>query len=67
MAKQTFPMPGNSGGGVLGKLFGTLVALAIMTLVVKDPVGAAHLASQLAGFLGAAVQGLATFLQNVLG
>lgn len=66
MAKQSFPIPGKSGG-VLPKVFGTLLMLAIGTLVVKDPVGAAHLASQLAGFLGAAVQGLATFLQNVLG
>jgi hypothetical protein len=67
MGKQTYPMPGGGSGGVLSKLIGTLVTLAVLTLVVKDPVGAAHLASQLVGFLGTAVQGLATFLQNVLG
>ncbi|MBK0866161.1 MULTISPECIES: hypothetical protein [unclassified Saccharopolyspora] len=67
MAKQSFPMPGTSGGGLLPKVLGTLVTLAVVTLVVKDPVGAAHLAGQLAGFLGTVVTGLATFLQNVLG
>lgn len=67
MAKQTFPMPGQSSGGVLPKLLGTLMTLAVVTLVVKDPVGAANLAGQLAGFLGTVVTGLATFLQNVLG
>lgn len=67
MAKQSFPMPGTSSGGLLPKVLGTLVTLAVVTLVVKDPVGAAHLAGQLAGFLGTVVTGLATFLQNVLG
>ncbi|MCA1194899.1 hypothetical protein [Saccharopolyspora sp. 6V] len=66
MAKQTFPMPGSNGGGVLPKVLGALMALAVLTLVVKDPVNAANLATQLARFLGSVVTGMATFLQNVL-
>lgn len=65
MSKSQFPMP-KTGGGFLPKLVGALLGLAILALVVKQPVEAAQLASGIGGALGAAVENTATFLQHVL-
>ena len=66
MAKQQFPMM-KSGGGALSKLVGVLLMLAVLTLVVKHPAESAHWFSGALSTLGTAVEGLATFLQQVLG
>lgn len=67
MAKQqSFPgMPAK--GSVLPKLIGTLVALGLFALVVNQPLEAAHLAKNLGGMLMAAINGIATFINQAAG
>ncbi len=64
MAKQTLPGI-KTGGGALPKLITGLVALAVLTLVVKHPVESAHWFSGAATSLKDVVEALATFLQTV--
>lgn len=66
MGKTQFPMP-KVGSGLLPKVVGGLIGLAILTLVVKSPEEAAVLAKGIAAMFGAAAEGVATFLQRVLG
>lgn len=63
MAKQGFPTM-KTGGGALPKVIGTLVVFAVLALVVKQPVEAAHLAKNLGGMLLGAVDGMATFINQ---
>lgn len=67
MAKTQFPMMPKAGGGVLAKLVGVVLVLAVLTLVVKQPTEAAALAKGIAAGFGTAAEGVATFLQGVLG
>ncbi|MEU6264839.1 hypothetical protein [Saccharopolyspora shandongensis] len=62
MAKTQFPMMPKTGGGVLAKLVGTALVLAVLTMVVKQPAEAAQLLEGIGGLLGSAVEGLMTFL-----
>lgn len=57
MAKQQFPMT-KGGSGVLSKLIGWLVLIAVLVMVVKHPVESAH-------WFSATVEALGTFLQAV--
>ncbi|MEB3368071.1 hypothetical protein [Saccharopolyspora mangrovi] len=61
MAKQQMPVMPKAGGGLLGKLVGTLVVLALLVLVVKHPAAAATMVQGLFGLLGGAVEGLVAF------
>ncbi|MCA1228643.1 hypothetical protein [Saccharopolyspora sp. 6M] len=64
MAKQTFPGMPTSGGGMLPKLIGALVMLAVLAFVVQQPVEAAQLVRNVLGLFGGAVDGLATFFSQ---
>ncbi|SDP88061.1 hypothetical protein SAMN04487905_111161 [Actinopolyspora xinjiangensis] len=66
MAKQSpMPMPMPGGGGKLGKIIGVLAALAVLTLVVKQPVQAAQIVNSGFSALGAVVDGFAAFFMRV--
>ncbi|MEV0698623.1 hypothetical protein AB0I53_12000 [Saccharopolyspora sp. NPDC050389] len=67
MAKTQFPMMPKAGGGVLAKLVGVVLVLAVLTMVVKQPAEAAVLVKGIAAGFGAAAEGAAAFLQGVLG
>lgn len=56
-----------SGGGVLSKLVSGFVFVALVALVVKHPVDAAHWTTGAFNALGDAVNGLMTFVQQVAG
>jgi hypothetical protein len=64
MAKSTFPGI-KSGPGLLTKVIGTLVALGILFLIIKHPSEAAGMATNLVAFVGAAVDGFASFFQHL--
>lgn len=64
MAKNALPV---KTGGMLGKLIGALVALAVLTLVVKHPSDAADWVTGLFHMLGRAIDGISAFLHDVLG
>lgn len=65
MAKNSFPMP-KTGGGLLPKMVGWVVALAVVVLVVKYPSDSARWATSTFHVLGSAVEGVATFLRLLL-
>ncbi len=65
MAKSSLPVP--TGGSVLPKLLSTLVGVAVLMLVVKHPADAAEWLTQGASSVGSLVDGLATFLQHIIG
>jgi hypothetical protein len=65
MPKNVFPM--ETGGGVLRKVAGVLVALAVLALVVKHPNDAATWVSSVFRMLGGMVDGISEFLREVLG
>jgi hypothetical protein len=65
MAKSPFPM--KTGSGILPKLIVTLVVIAILTMVVKNPAGTAAWVTGLAHATGAAIDGLSSFLQHIIG
>lgn len=64
MAKSSFPMPGKSGGG-FKKLVALLVFVALVVLVVKDPLGVAAMTRGAAHNVGAVVDGFTTFVHAV--
>lgn len=66
MARNGFPVM-KTDGGVLSKVIGWAVALALLTLVIKHPGDAATWAKSLFGMLGNAIEGISTFLRYVLG
>lgn len=66
MARNSLPMM-STGGGVLSKLVGALVTIAVIAFVVKHPADAAHLLTTTLTALGNAVAGLANFLQQMSG
>lgn len=65
MAKNAFPM--KTGGGVLGKVVGLLVALAVLALVVKHPSDAATWVTSAFHLFGGMIDGVSAFLKEVLG
>jgi hypothetical protein len=56
-----------TGGGVLGKLIGTLIVLAVITLIVKHPTDSATWLTSIFHMLGQAVDGIAGFLHDLFG
>lgn len=66
MARNQMPMM-RTGGGVLGKLVGAVVTIAILAFVVKHPSDAAQWVSGAANLLGNVVDGLAAFLSHLHG
>lgn len=60
MAKQTFP-GFKTGGGVLRKVIGTAVVLAVLVIVVKHPADAANWVKTAVGWL----DGLVSFIRQV--
>lgn len=64
MAKNSFPAMKTSSG-VLSKLVGVLVVVAVLTFMVKNPTAAAHLVTEALTFLGNAVASLVTILQQL--
>lgn len=60
MSRRTAIMP-MTAGGAGGRVAGTLVALALLTLVIRDPIGAAQTVHTLLGWAGDVIDGLATF------
>ncbi|GAA4866723.1 hypothetical protein [Saccharopolyspora rosea] len=67
MGKSQFPFPmPKAGSGLLSKVLGGLVLLAVLALVVKHPTDAAEFARNASTALAGAVDGLTTFLRGVL-
>lgn len=62
MAKNAFPGM-KTGGGVMSKVVGTLVLIAVLVTVVKYPADAA---SWVRG-LGTVIDGLVTFIRALFG
>ncbi|TVT50719.1 hypothetical protein FNH05_15240 [Amycolatopsis rhizosphaerae] len=62
MAKNPYPVM-NTGGGLLPKVIGTLVLIAVLTLVIKYPADAAHWVRG----LGHVIDGLVAFLRALFG
>ncbi len=63
MAKSPFPM--KTGSGLLPKVVGTLIAAAVLTLVIKHPANAAAFVTGLFHLAAQAVDGISTFLGQV--
>jgi hypothetical protein len=61
MSRKTAIMPTMTAGGVGGRVITTLVMLALLTLVLRDPIGSAHTVHALLGWAGSVIDGLATF------
>lgn len=57
--KTTLPMPGGSGLG--RRLLLTVLAVAALAMVIRDPTGTATAVRQFATWGGATLDGLATF------
>lgn len=66
MAKNNM-FPTRTGGGVLGKVIWLLIGLAVLMLIVRNPVDAAGWASGVFHLAGEAVNGIAAFLKNLAG
>lgn len=64
MAKNTIPVPTGSSG-VLPKLIGTLVVIALLVIVVQHPGEAASWTKALFSGLGAVVDGIVSFIRQV--
>lgn len=64
MAKAGVPMP-KAGGGVMSKVVSAFVVIGLAALIVKHPVGAAHMTTGGFSALGDVVDGLVTFIQQV--
>ncbi|MGO1055740.1 hypothetical protein [Crossiella sp. CA198] len=59
-------LPGmKTGGGLLPKLLGLLVLVAVLVLVVKHPNDSANWVSSVASGIGDVIDGIATFLRSV--
>ena len=61
MAKNAFPMTGTGGGK---KFIGFVVVVALLVLVVKDPHGAAGMASGLWNTGSHVIDAIATFFRS---
>ncbi len=66
MAKNVIPGV-KTGGGVLSKVIGTAVVLAILVMVVRHPTDAASFAKTLFSGLGAFIDGLVSFFRTLIG
>lgn len=66
MAKNTIPGL-KTGGGILSKVIGTVVVLAILVAVVKYPNDAASLVKTVFAGLGTLIDGLVGFFRALIG
>jgi hypothetical protein len=66
MAKNVIPGV-TTGGGMLSKVIGTAVVLAVLVIVVKHPTDAASFAKALVGGVGAVIDGLVSFFRSLMG
>ncbi|RBM22006.1 hypothetical protein DI005_07940 [Prauserella sp. PE36] len=64
MSKRAFPGI-KTGSGPLPKIIATLVALALLVIVVKHPGDAATLVKDIASFVGNTIDGLVAFFRGV--
>ena len=64
MAMSQFPMM-KTGGGLLSKVVGWLVGLALLTMVVKHPAESAQGFTAAFGALSSVIDSLAAFFSNV--
>lgn len=63
MAKQMMPTP--TGGGLVSKLIGIAIVVALFMVVVNHPGDSAGWLKDLGGMFMDAVDGLATFFHNL--
>lgn len=61
MGRKQAMMPTMSGRGSGARVITTLIALGLLVLVLRDPVGAAHAVQQLARWGGSGLDGLTAF------
>lgn len=61
--KEMMPMP--SGGGLLPKLIGTAVVLALLVMVIRQPAATAGWVEGLFGCTLGAVEGIAAFFGEI--
>lgn len=66
MARNVIPGL-KTGGGVLSKVIGTAVVLAILVIVIKHPTDAASFAKALFSGVGAVIDGLVSFFRSLMG
>jgi hypothetical protein len=66
MARNVIPGV-KTGGGVLSKVIGTAVVLAILVMVVKHPADSAAFARTLFSGAGAVIDGLVSFFRSLTG
>jgi hypothetical protein len=64
MARKNL-MPAPTRGGVLPKVIGSLVAMAVLVMVVKHPSEAATCAKALISGVGTIIDGIASFVRQV--
>lgn len=64
MPKQTLPMP-TAGGGVLKKLLGAAVAIALLVILMQYPTDAASWAKSAIEMAEDLVHGIVTFIRQV--
>jgi hypothetical protein len=61
MSRKTAMMPTMTTSTIGGRVITTLITLAVLTLVLRDPVGTAHSVRALLTLAGSVIDGLATF------
>ena len=66
MSRRTAMMP-MTAGSAGSRVVGVLVTLALLTLVIRDPIGAAHTVRTLLVWAGHVIDGLATFASALSG
>lgn len=66
MARNVIPGV-RTGGGILSKVIGTAVVLAILVIVVKHPADAANFTKTVFSGLGAVIDGLVSFFRSMMG
>jgi hypothetical protein len=66
MARNVIPGL-KTGGGIMSKVIGTAVTLAILVIVVKHPTDAASFAKSIFSALGAVIDGLVSFFRSLMG
>lgn len=66
MARNVIPGM-KTGGGVMSKVIGAAVVLAILVIVVKHPTDAASFAKTLFSGLGAVIDGFVSFFRSLMG
>lgn len=63
MAKSAFPM--KTGSGLLPKVIGTLIVIAALAMVIKQPANAASFVTGAFHLVGGAVDGISAFLSQL--